>query len=439
MTSLSSRFELRLIVGACAVLALGQAVVLGAGFVLPAVPVLGAGIVLAVVTCGVAVWAIRQHKRETDELVICVDAVDAAALGDLNVRIVGLQSAEGNIGRLVKGVNRLLDLSEAFTKEANTAMQYANKRKYFRKIIPTGLRGSFLHYAKTINDSLELMERRDEEFLTFVNQNVVSIANSVSGAAVTLTHNADEMAGLSEGAARESVVAADGARQASSNVEAVAAAVEEYSASIAEITQQVQNVAGMSQNAVVSMQSADQAVSTLIEAAGNIGSVVEFIDEVAGKTNLLALNATIEASRAGEAGKGFAVVAAEVKTLAHQTAEATVSINDQIRRVQEVVEEASNAMRQVGETVQQIENASSTVASAVEEQKAVTQEIARNVTETTSAAQRVSEAIASVDQSTRKASESTETVSVAASELSNNAEALNGQISEFLARMGKAA
>jgi len=48
------------------------------------------------------------------------------------------------------------------------------------------------------------------------------------------------------------------------------------------------------------------------------------ITEIAEQTNRLALNATIEAARAGAAGKGFAVVAEEIKSLAFQTADATL-------------------------------------------------------------------------------------------------------------------
>lgn len=67
-------------------------------------------------------------------------------------------------------------------------------------------------------------------------------------------------------------------------------------------------------------------VGTLLEALSRVSDMSNTIERIASQTNLLALNATIEAARAGEAGRGFAVVAGEVKQLAGETANATLTI-----------------------------------------------------------------------------------------------------------------
>ncbi|HET6412169.1 MAG TPA: HAMP domain-containing methyl-accepting chemotaxis protein [Anaeromyxobacter sp.] len=78
-----------------------------------------------------------------------------------------------------------------------------------------------------------------------------------------------------------------------------------------------------------------------IEALGrrsdDIDQVVDFISEVAGRTNLLSLNASIIAAQAGEHGKAFAVVADQIRDLAAQIARSTKSIGDSIRAVREDV------------------------------------------------------------------------------------------------------
>jgi methyl-accepting chemotaxis protein len=380
------------------------------------------------------VWCMLLVRKLVARLQVLTGVLNSAAQGDLNRRLV-LFGESGDLGKLAASLNRTLDMAEAFTKEADAAMRSANARKYYRKIIPLGLRGSYAMYAETINKSLDLMGERDREFVSFVNDNVKAVAVTVASAATQLSGNAEEMSKFAADTSQQSGTAANEAGAASGNVQAVAAAVEEFTASINEIATQMNKVASFAGDAVQAGDRADHTITNLTAAAEKIGSIVSLISDIAGQTNLLALNATIEAARAGEAGKGFAVVASEVKNLASQTAKATEDITAQIGAMQAVVAEVNKAIGDINQKVKVIGESSSTVASAVEEQRAVTQEISSNVSSVSRATGAVSQAVDVVSNTAQQSNAVTQQVSQAAGELAQQAERLRGQIDGFLAKL----
>ena len=87
-----------------------------------------------------------------------------------------------------------------------------------------------------------------------------------------------------------------------------------------------------------------EVIANLSQRAGDIGAILQVIDDVAAQTNLLALNAAIIAAQAGEHGKGFAVVAGEIKQLADRTSSSTRKISDVVTGVLEETERAVAAI-----------------------------------------------------------------------------------------------
>ena len=94
-----------------------------------------------------------------------------------------------------------------------------------------------------------------------------------------------------------------------------------------------------------------EVIANLAKRAGDIGAILQVIDDVAEQTNLLALNAAIIAAQAGEYGKGFAVVAGEIKQLAQRTSSSTRKISEVVTGV---LDETGRAVKAIAVAEQNI-------------------------------------------------------------------------------------
>lgn len=82
------------------------------------------------------------------------------------------------------------------------------------------------------------------------------------------------------------------------------------------------------------IMSLSETTGTLAREVGNIGAILNVIDDVTDQTNLLSLNAAIIAAAAGQHGQGFAVVADEIRKLAESTSASTREITKVISGIQ---------------------------------------------------------------------------------------------------------
>ncbi|MBF0376668.1 MAG: methyl-accepting chemotaxis protein [Desulfamplus sp.] len=231
----------------------------------------------------------------------------------------------------------------------------------------------------------------------------------------------------------------------SSSVAAVASMAEEMAATINEITQNTQKSKSISDNAVSQSRDAANKMTKLGRATQEITKVVETITEISAQTNLLALNATIEAARAGESGKGFAVVAGEIKNLAKQTAEATLTIKEQIQEVQTSTASTVEEINHISEVISGVNEIASTIAISIEEQALTTKQIAENIShtadgieninitviKTTKVAKEITKDIENVNSEAKQMATNSSNIKSSAEGLKNMAEKLSLIVGEF--------
>ena len=220
------------------------------------------------------------------------------------------------------------------------------------------------------------------ERMTGDSDQVSTQANSVAIAAEKMNDRMNSVAAAME--------------QAVVNVNQVASAAEEMSLTINEISANTGKTSSVAAQAATEAKKASEKINRLGISAGDIGKVIETIQEISEQTNLLALNATIEAARAGESGRGFAVVADEIKTLANETAKATVNIRSKIEGIQVVSGEAVDKIEQVVHIFDTVDELVGGVATAMEEQGTATREITDNVHQASSGFDEINENVAQI-------------------------------------------
>lgn len=175
------------------------------------------------------------------------------------------------------------------------------------------------------------------------------------------------------------------------NVQGMASATEQLDTSCKDIASQIGRASTLTNEILATVDTTEETMRSLAEAAERISEVVAIIQAIADQTKLLALNATIEAARSGEAGKGFAVVAAEVKALAGQTENAIKTIRDQVTHIGSVTEQAVSSVQHVTREIRSIHEVAGEVASAAEQQQLASNEISQGANSAASQTQIVGE------------------------------------------------
>lgn len=290
-----------------------------------------------------------------------------------------------------------------------------------------------------------IMADNTEKIMDSVNVATDEIRSAVQSSE-TLIENIHTMSQTTEDSSQNICIIATEVEMLSMSVDQVKTSLDEVNVSVRQVSKKIQKINQAMQKlenlyhatdqssvkAGQRIKDTNQIMVQLSISAGDIGQVVEIINNISEQTNMLALNASIEAAGAGAAGEGFAVVANEVKTLARETAQATASISETVYDIQKGAKEATDAVGEISLVFAELDIVSANASQFLTEQTLAIQEISQLMDTVANATQEVADSAVEMESSTKEVSDSANETAKVTNEVAHKAVALAKEAGEAL-------
>ena len=172
------------------------------------------------------------------------------------------------------------------------------------------------------------------------------------------------------------------------NIEEISATMEEMAGSIIQNAENTETTAHSINNTAEFVKKSDKVIYNTLSAVQNISSKISAIQDIAFQTNILAINAAIEAASAGDAGKGFSVVATEVKKLADNSGSSAKEIVDLVNTALVDSDKAEIYQKTISDDIKKVNNIVNEISAAASEQQNSIGQINNSITQINEGAQR---------------------------------------------------
>ncbi len=333
--------------------------------------------------------------------------IESALAGRLDER-ADTTRYKGSNGKLLEGINSILDAMLAPIQEATQVLQQLAQRD-----LRARMKGSYQGDHTKIKDALNATAQALHDALVQVAQVVEQVASS-----------SDEIATSAQSVASGASEQASSLEETSSSLESMASMTKQSTDNAQQANALAQQARAAATEGGAATEEMTGAMAKIKASAEGTSQIIKDINEIAFQTNLLALNAAVEAARAGEAGRGFAVVAEEVRSLALRSKEAANKTEELIRQSVKEAGEGEVTAKHVAEQLSAIVGSISKVSDIVAEIAASSKEQAAGIDQ-------VNGAVADVDKVTQQNAASSEQSSSAAAELSSQSRELAVMIASF--------
>lgn len=307
---------------------------------LGSVPGTALGFLVCAGTGGLGAWFIRQSfSRELSQRLLALVATRgeegpqvaaATGCGRLDHQLALLSQALGRALRAEEDLSEIEHLARTLWR-ATDGSTSANENGASARGTILGLLGAVRETADRVVDDAHALDGVTEQVasgaldqsktVTLTTNTVESLSDKID----QISHNAEAAAGAGQRTREEALRGLEQVRELIEGIDRLRAHVE----------------------------SNGRKVRRLGDRSVEIGTIVDLIDGISGRTDMLALNATIESVRAGEHGRGFAVVAEEIRKLAERTASATREIGTLVEAIQADTHESIAALTQEQAEVEQ--------------------------------------------------------------------------------------